>query len=55
MQKLLLKVSGLMLIAIGASSILGAQPVPEIDPGSGANAVALLSGLLLLARAGCGK
>jgi hypothetical protein len=51
MQKLLLKVCGFSLLAIGASSILGATAVPEIDPGSGANAIALLSGVLLLARA----
>jgi len=46
----LTKVSGLLLLAIGASSVCFASAAPEIDPVSGANALALLAGTLLVIR-----
>jgi hypothetical protein len=33
-----------------AGSLLAAPPVPEIDPGMGVNAVALLAGAMLVIR-----
>jgi hypothetical protein len=43
------KTIGMMLLFIGVSGAAMAS-VPEIDPGSGASALALLSGALLLIR-----
>ena len=44
------KTIGMMLLFIGISSLAMATPVPEIDPGTGASAIALLSGALLMMR-----
>jgi hypothetical protein len=44
------KVLGMTLLLIGASTFAFANAVPEIDPGSGASALALISGALLIAR-----
>jgi hypothetical protein len=46
------KIIGMMVLLIGVSGLAVAQtaPVPEIDPGSGASALALLSGALLVIR-----
>ena len=46
------KMIGMMLLLIGVSGAAMAVPVgvPEIDPGSGASALALLSGALLMLR-----
>jgi len=44
-----MKIAGMMLLSIGAASICSAA-VPEIDPASGANALALLAGALLVIR-----
>jgi hypothetical protein len=41
-----------MLFCVGASVLASAVPpaVPEIDPGSGANALALIAGALIVIR-----
>lgn len=44
------KIAGRVLLLIGASGLLLATPVPEIDPGSGSMALALLAGALLVVR-----
>lgn len=44
-------VLGLMLLVLGSTSVSWATPVPEIDPSSGASALALLAGALLVIRA----
>jgi hypothetical protein len=44
------KVCGFSLLIVGLAGSLFATPVPEIDPASGANAVALLAGALLVIR-----
>jgi hypothetical protein len=38
-----------VLLAVG-SSVLAMAEVPEIDPGSGANALALIAGALVVLR-----
>lgn len=45
-----MKLIGTILIAVGMSSLAMAAPVPEIDPGSGVSALALLGGALLVIR-----
>jgi hypothetical protein len=45
------KYVGVVLLLIGSASVALATPVPEIDPGSGMSALALLSGALLVIRA----
>jgi hypothetical protein len=44
------KLVGMFLLVIGAASIASATAVPEIDPGTGMNAIALLGGALLIVR-----
>ena len=44
------KVLGMALLLIGASAVVMANSVPEIDPGSGVSALALLSGALMFIR-----
>ena len=44
------KVLVLLLLGIGASGLALASAVPEIDPGSGLSALAMLSGALLVFR-----
>lgn len=46
----LMKVAGIVLLGIGAGSVCYAWVVPEIDPASGMNALALLAGALLVIR-----
>jgi len=47
-----LKLIALVLLVIGFSVALPApEPAPEIDPASGANALALIAGVLVLLRA----
>jgi hypothetical protein len=48
-EVLLTKLFTLVLLGIGVSAVAMAS-VPEIDPGSGINAIALLGGGLLLIR-----
>ena len=38
------------LLAVGFSIVVVATPVPEIDPGSGVNALALIAGSLVVLR-----
>jgi hypothetical protein len=54
-EVLMTKVFTLVLLAIGVSAVAmaqttGAPSAPEIDPGTGINAIALLGGGLLLIR-----
>jgi hypothetical protein len=44
------RLTGIMLLFLGASSYAFGIGVPEIDPGSGVTALALLSGGLLILR-----
>jgi hypothetical protein len=44
------KTIAMMLLFIGVSGAAMANVVPEIDPGTGASAIALLSGALLMLR-----
>lgn len=50
----LMKITGIVLLGIGVSSVClaggSAVGVPEIDPASGMNALALLTGALLVIR-----
>lgn len=51
MKNGVLKIAGLMLLGIGVSGVCAAAfTAPEIDPASGANALALLTGALLIIR-----
>jgi hypothetical protein len=52
MKNSLMKTAGMILLGIGIASLALAQtaPAPEIDPASGINAIALLSGAVLLIR-----
>lgn len=45
-----MKIVGLIMLTIGAASVSMAATVPEINPGSGVSALALLSGALLVVR-----
>jgi len=52
------KLAAIALLLTGASAAAMAATrisAPEIDPGTGLNAIALLSGLALMIRAGRGK
>jgi hypothetical protein len=46
----LMKFAGMSLLGIGLASVCSAAVVPEIDPASGANALAILAGALLIIR-----
>jgi hypothetical protein len=52
MKHSFMKTAGMILLGIGIASLSFAQtaPAPEIDPASGINAFALLSGAVLLIR-----
>jgi hypothetical protein len=45
-----MKIVGMMLLLVGMVATASAQAVPEIDAGSAASALALLSGSLLVLR-----
>jgi uncharacterized protein YpuA (DUF1002 family) len=49
-SNLIMKIAGTALVAVGMSSACLAVAVPEIDPASGASALALLTGALLIIR-----
>jgi hypothetical protein len=49
-KNLIMKFAGMTMLCIGMSSFAFAATVPEIDPASGASALALLSGALLMIR-----
>jgi hypothetical protein len=44
------KILGMALLVIGAAAVASAVSVPEIDAGSGASAIALLAGAVLVVR-----
>jgi len=50
MNRNFLKIAGLTLLAIGMSGVASASVTPEIDPASGASALALLAGAMLMIR-----
>jgi hypothetical protein len=56
-MKFILRLASIALLAVGASALASAVPsvVPEIDPGTGMNALALLAGAVLIVRAGIKK
>jgi hypothetical protein len=49
-HNLTMKIAGLALLCVGMSSACFAAVTPEIDPASGANALALLAGAMLMIR-----
>jgi len=49
-KRTIMKTAGLALLAIGVSGACLATVVPEIDAASGANAVALVAGALMILR-----
>ena len=46
----MMKLSGMVLLLVGVAGFALANVVPEIDPGSSASALALLSGAVLVIR-----
>jgi len=44
------KLVAVALFCVGASVLASAQSAPEIDPGSGANALALIAGAVIVIR-----
>jgi len=50
MKNNLLKIAGIALLVVGASAACFAAATPEIDAASGANALALIGGALLIIR-----
>jgi hypothetical protein len=50
MKNVLMKAAGMALLIAGIGGSLWAVPVPEIDPASGINAIALLAGAVLMIR-----
>jgi hypothetical protein len=49
-EEILRTLFAVILLGVGASVLASAAPVPEIDAGSGANALALIAGALLVIR-----
>jgi hypothetical protein len=49
-KNLIMKIAGLTLLGIGMSSVCLAASSPEIDPASGASALAMLAGAMLMIR-----
>jgi hypothetical protein len=45
-----MKLAGFALLGIGMSSVCLAASTPEIDPASGASALAMLAGAMLMIR-----
>ncbi|HTB12359.1 MAG TPA: VPEID-CTERM sorting domain-containing protein [Bryobacteraceae bacterium] len=50
MKSNVMKIAGFALLGIGMSSVCFASVVPEIDPASGASALAMLAGAMLMIR-----
>jgi hypothetical protein len=50
MENRMNKIVALVLLGIGAGVAAMATPAPEIDPASGASAVALLAGMVVVIR-----
>ena len=51
----LTRIAAAALLLIGAAGLASATAVPEIDPGTGMNALALLAGATLVIRASLKK
>ena len=49
-EVILRRLAAVILLCAGASVLAMAVQVPEIDPGSGANALALIAGALIVIR-----
>jgi hypothetical protein len=49
-EEILKTLVAVVLLAVGASVLASAVQVPEIDAGSGANALALIAGALIVIR-----
>jgi hypothetical protein len=49
-KNMMMKVAGMVLLGIGVAGSCLAVTTPEIDPSTGANAVALVAGALLVIR-----
>jgi hypothetical protein len=49
-EEILRTLFAVMVLCVGASVLASATTVPEIDPGSGANALALIAGALIVIR-----
>jgi hypothetical protein len=45
-----MKLTGMVLLLVGAATFAFASPIPEINAGSAGSALALLSGALLVLR-----
>jgi hypothetical protein len=50
MKSNVMKIAGFALLGIGMSSVCFAAATPEIDPASGASALAMLAGAMLMIR-----
>jgi hypothetical protein len=50
-MKLTMRIASIALLVVGASAVASATPVPEIDPGTGMNVLALLAGAAIVIRA----
>jgi hypothetical protein len=50
MKNNLMKLAGFALVGVGASSVCFGAAIPEIDPASGASALAMLAGAMLMIR-----
>ena len=46
----IMKIAGITLVGIGVAGVCLASPVPEIDAATGANALALVAGVLMILR-----
>jgi hypothetical protein len=49
-MRLIWKLGGLCLLTLGAAMVCPAPTAPEVDPSVGINAIALVSGALLILR-----
>ena len=56
-MKLMLRLASIALLVVGASAMASAAVtiVPEIDPGTGMNVLALVAGAAIVVRAGLKK
>ena len=54
-MKLTMRIVTIALLAVGASALASATSVPEIDPGTGMNVLALLAGAAIVIRASLKK
>ena len=54
-MKLTMRIASIALLVVGASAFASAGVAPEIDPGSGANVLALLAGAALIVRSSLKK